>query len=124
MIAAILACGLAAVPAAFWWLRRRYAVVTVRGESMRPTYQPGDRLLVRRTRSIRRGDCVVFTDTQRQVPGGWIVKRAVGVPGDADVPDGQMLVLGDNPGQSYDSRHFGYLDTDRVRGVVLRHLRA
>ncbi|SFO92515.1 signal peptidase I [Actinomadura madurae] len=67
----------------------------------------------------------------------WVIKRAAGVPGDpvsaamaatvsvaADVtvPDGRLLVLGDNPDRSLDSRHYGYLSGDGVLGVVVRRL--
>ncbi len=112
--------------AALCWLRGRYVVVTVRGESMTPTYRPGDRLLVRRTRKVRRGECVVFAEAPEQalaLTAGWIVKRVVAVPGD-DLPAGQLAVRGDNPERSFDSRHFGPITTDRVLGVVLRPMRA
>jgi len=115
-----------AVVATLCWLRGRYVVVTVRGESMTPTYQPGERLLVRRTRKVRRGECVVFAEAPQQalaLPAGWIVKRAVAVPGDG-LPAGQVAVRGDNPERSFDSRHFRPITTDRVLGVVLRPMRA
>jgi signal peptidase I len=131
----------------FLWLRRRFRVIVVHGESMRPTYQPGDRLLVRRIRAdaIRRGHCVVFRDEDidksvrwiSTPPAEWIVKRALAVPGDQVplnqipvlrtatepvVPPGHLVVLGDNPERSYDSRHFGYVTADRVLGIVLRRM--
>lgn len=73
----------------------------------------------------------------------WIVKRVGALPGDpcpdvpapalpfpsklADlagqpVPPGHLVVLGDNPGGSFDSRAFGYCPADRVLGVVIRPL--
>jgi signal peptidase I len=111
-----------------WWIRHRYTVVTVRGDSMRPTYRPGDRLLVRRG-TVHRGQCVVFAEP----PDGWIVKRVLATSGDpvppglpavtgSHVPPGCLVVVGDDPDRSYDSRHFGYVTGDRVRGVVLRRL--
>ena len=41
-------------------LRRRFVVVEVDGISMRPTYEPGDRVLVRRCGAdrVRRGQVV------------------------------------------------------------------
>jgi signal peptidase I len=67
-----------------------------------------------------------------------MVKRVAAVPGDARpaflparaagsgafVPAGQLVVLGDNPGRSLDSRQLGYVPADRVLGVVLRSMRA
>jgi signal peptidase I len=138
-----LAVPVAVLAGVTWCLRRRYAVVAVQGRSMRPTYRAGDRLLVRRTGtgSIRRGQVVVFaesSDARPAPPAGWIIKRAIAVPGDPVpqdrvaalrsvteeyVPAGRIVVIGDNPALSFDSRHFGYVTGDRVLGVVLRHMR-
>ncbi|HEX6353268.1 S26 family signal peptidase [Actinophytocola sp.] len=115
-------------------LRRRLLVVTVRGVSMEPTYVSGDRLLVRRSRlaRVRAGQIVVVRVAA--APGdpteGRMVKRAVAVPGDPVppripvpdpvVPAGKLLVLGDNPRRSKDSRRLGYIPEDALIGVVLR----
>jgi signal peptidase I len=90
-------------------VRRRYVVVTVRGDSMLPTFADGQRVLVRRcpVAAVAPGDVVVFADPrdadrdrleaerQRLVAAGvpalppppwrgpeWLVKRAMAVPGD------------------------------------------
>lgn len=131
------------------WLRRRLVVVTVSGESMTPTYGDGDRVLVRKAAlpAIRPGHVVVIEapDPDMRWVGppaagvvagqDWIIKRAVAVPGDPlprervpvvaewpemYVPDGKLLVLGDNPDGSYDSRAFGYVPSQRVLGIVIR----
>ncbi|MEU5725857.1 S26 family signal peptidase [Micromonospora sp. NPDC047738] len=39
------------------------------------------------------------------------------------MPYGRVVVLGDNPRRSLDSRQSGYVTTDRLLGVVLRRLR-
>nr|WP_281401045.1 S26 family signal peptidase [Amycolatopsis umgeniensis] len=116
-------------------LRRRLIVVTVYGVSMEPTYVAGDRLLVRRSRLARvRAGQIVVVQGGPPKPGdptaGRLVKRAVAVPGDpvpphipvADpvVPPGNLLVLGDNPARSNDSRRLGYIPADALIGVVLR----
>ncbi|MCX4774952.1 S26 family signal peptidase [Streptomyces sp. NBC_01260] len=67
--------------------------------------------------------------------GTWVIKRVVAVPGDpvprdlvpslarvpeTRVPAGRLVVLGDNPQASADSRQAGYFPGDRVFGVALR----
>jgi signal peptidase I len=127
--------ALAVIVALAGWvvvLRRRLLVVTVLGVSMEPTYRSGDRLLVRRSRlkAIRTGQIVVVQLTPGDSTAGRLVKRAVAVPGDpvppqipiSDqvVPEGRLLVLGDNPARSNDSRRLGYIPADALIGVVLR----
>jgi signal peptidase I len=153
------ATTLAGIAALITWLGRRFVVINVDGQSMRPTLYPGDRVLVRRRplRRIRAGDIVVVANTKprqtgRQTgphPGAaargspnlyghtWMIKRAAAMPGDpvpasmaatvsaspgTPVPDGRLLVLGDNTAGSIDSRHYGYLSGDGVLGVVVRRL--
>ncbi|WP_433348419.1 S26 family signal peptidase [Microtetraspora malaysiensis] len=131
-----------AIAIAVLWLRRRYLVVTVDGESMTPAYQPGERVLVQRAASgsLLAGQVVVLSgrpDPETGVGARWIIKRVAALPGDAiprdtvpalrtapgtRVPAGHLVVLGDNPDRSHDSRHTGYLTTDRLRGVVLRKI--
>jgi signal peptidase I len=121
-----IAVALAAVVIA----RRRYLVVSVVGNSMLPTLHDGQRLLARRRQRARRGDVVAFLP-----PAGHRhfadlahrVKRVAAIAGDpvppwldaADprVPDGKLVVLGDNP-NSEDSRHYGYVDEAAIVGVV------
>ncbi|WP_327586836.1 S26 family signal peptidase [Nonomuraea sp. NBC_00507] len=149
MIIAI--CGLLAMTVTAVALIRRYlTIVTVRGESMTPTYRPGDRLLARRwgLHRLRRGDVVVLDGARiagprTPVPGDLvlndrILKRVTALPGDPvpysriddRVADQQtvrvlprhIVVLGDNPMLSADSRVFGPVDQDHVRAVVIRPL--
>lgn len=144
------ALAAAAAGAGLRLLRRRLAVVTVVGPSMQPALAPGDRVLARRTGpgGVRVGQIVVIEKPAddgswpaRLQPAGrreWMIKRVAAVPGDARpaflparaagsgafVPAGQLVVLGDNPGRSLDSRQLGYIPAERVLGVVLRSLRA
>jgi signal peptidase I len=109
-------------------LRRRRLVATVVGTSMLPAFRPGERVLVRRPASdLRIGDVVVVVapDSVDAAAPRLLVKRVAALAGDAlsgggVVPRGAVVVLGDNGG--YDSRHFGPLPAEQVRGVVLRRL--
>lgn len=139
-LAALLTAAAVAVSAlalVAWRKRRAYLVAIVRGPSMSPTYREGDRLLVRRVgpAAVRPGDVVVLT-----VPAGPVVdeielmvKRVAAMPGDPVpdgipvgerlVPPGRLVVLGDNPHASYDSRRAGYFDASTLVGVVVRAMR-
>ncbi|HUH16456.1 MAG TPA: nickel-type superoxide dismutase maturation protease [Methylomirabilota bacterium] len=82
--------------------RRWVDVVEVRGRSMAPALQPGDRLLVvRALRTPQIGDVVLARDPRE--PGRELIKRVADV-----VPQGVVL-HGDNPSASTDARIFGAL---------------
>ena len=87
---------------------------------MRPALEPGDWAIAIVPARVRRGDIVVVEHPER--PGLEIVKRVVNVSGDV-APDGfslvdQVWIEGDEPESSTDSRQFGPVATDRVRGRV------
>ncbi|MER7274080.1 S26 family signal peptidase [Dactylosporangium sp. NPDC000244] len=124
----LVVAGLAAA-AGLVWLRRAFLVVTVTGRSMSPTFEPGDRVLLRRGRA-RTGDVVVVG------PGNLVIKRLAAVAGDpvprhevpalalvveSTVPPGKMVLLGDAL-ESSDSRQLGYFDADRIVGRAVRRL--
>ncbi|MBA2529305.1 MAG: hypothetical protein H0V19_04985 [Euzebyales bacterium] len=95
--------------------------VAVKGLSMAPTLRPGDRLLVRPVRRLRRGDLVVVCDPGE--PGRWVVKRVAALPGQAVAVAGRELtagggivVLGDNLAHSTDSRDYGAVPLSGVHG--------
>ncbi len=80
----------------------------VRGDSMRPTLAPGDRLLVRHGGTPRTGRLVVV----RFADGTVAVKRATGRRADG------WWVLSDNPAEGIDSRHRGVVPETDVLAVV------
>ncbi len=86
--------------------------VVVEGRSMEPTLAPGDRLLVVRARSLHAGDVVAVRDPRD--PKRVLVKR-IGA-----VLDDGIVVRGDNPGASTDSRSFGPVPSSAVLGRVVR----
>ncbi|MEU0835418.1 S26 family signal peptidase [Streptomyces sp. NPDC005969] len=118
-------------------LRSRIALIRVTGSSMTPAFTDGDRLLVRRTTRVRRGDAVVFRNPlpfgDGDDPLAWLVKRVSALPGDPVPPDvrdivgapdgglvpsGSLVVRGD-AARTQDSRHFGYVPESSLLGVVL-----
>jgi len=143
---ALPACALLAVLA----LRRRFVIVTVTGDSMFPTLSPGDSVLVRRVGpgQLRRGHIAVVEMSNADgdwpaPPRGtvrrhqWMIKRVAALPGDPVpegclpevalgrlVPEGVLFVLGDNATSSHDSRHLGYLPSERLLGIVIRRVHA
>jgi nickel-type superoxide dismutase maturation protease len=79
--------------------------ILVEGDSMRPTLEPGDRLVCVRSRRVRPGDLVAVHDPR---DGRLLVKRVASVD--------PLTVAGDNPDASTDSRSFGAVTPDRVVG--------
>jgi nickel-type superoxide dismutase maturation protease len=106
VLAAVLA---AALGVAFRSATTRITRVEVEGLSMVPTLAPGDRLVVVATRELRVGDLVVANSPTGTGP---LVKRIAAITG------GRITLIGDNPGASTDSRHFGPLDPREILGVA------
>ncbi|RFU40769.1 S26 family signal peptidase [Actinomadura logoneensis] len=129
--------ALTAVAASAVAVRRTLILTTVDGDSMEPSLRSGDRVLIRRTRRVRRGQITLLRSDPHDV---LLLKRAVAVPGDpldeewaapvgervaaATVPRGTIVVLGDNRPTSWDSRHFGPVRTSRVLGVYVTRVHA
>jgi nickel-type superoxide dismutase maturation protease len=109
-LTAALMAALVAVAALALVLRR----VVVQGESMRPALAPGDRLLVVRVPpwvQLAPGAVVAAPDPRDR--RRLLVKRVAAVE-----PGGRVVLHGDNPGASTDSRTFGPLARRAVWGVA------
>lgn len=92
---------------------RRLRVV---GESMVPTLVPGDRVLVVQgfgpfRPAIRVGDLIALADPRDAERT--MIKRVAGFDGEG------ILVRGDNESASTDSRHFGPVRRNALRGRVV-----
>ena len=90
--------------------------VAVHGESMSPALLPGDRLLVSALGRLHAGDVVALRDPRdrRRV----LVKRVASI----DAAARTLVVLGDNPAASTDSRAFGPVSLPALLGrCVLRY---
>jgi len=94
----------------------------VSGESMVPTFENADYLIVDELtyhfRDPQNGDVVIFKypkDTTK-----YFIKRVIGIPGDTVdgkvLADDQYFVEGDNRNQSSDSRIWGTLPRDLIVG--------
>jgi signal peptidase I len=132
-----------------WLLLFNFSVV--RGQSMRPGIEDGDRILIDRFSymfgAVERGDIVVLGYPLD--PSLDYIKRVVGVPGDEiqiragqlfvngsfvdepyvadidrssyvhiEVLEGHYFVLGDNRPRSSDSREFGQVAEELLKGKV------
>jgi|YNPNPStandDraft_1061719.scaffolds.fasta_scaffold01129_2 signal peptidase I len=112
-----------------------YRVVVVVGNSMWPTLRSGTVVILdtraRRGVNISEGDIVVV-----RIDGQNLVKRVYALGGSKvrgflgrdekkyskrtyRVPDGYLLVIGDNRQDSYDSRDFGPVPIEAVLGKIL-----
>lgn len=99
-----------------WYGARHLRRVSVTGESMLPTLQPGDRVLALRAGRLLVGDIVACVDPRD--PGRILVKRVAAV-----ATGGGYVVLGDNTDTSTDSRHFGPISSDLIIGrLIFRYM--
>jgi nickel-type superoxide dismutase maturation protease len=111
-LAALLAILLAGIHASTTFLAMPWIVS---GSSMEPTLAPGELVMVDlwsyRQRLPRPGEIVLVSD--RSPGGGHLVKRV------ASTGEEGLWLLGDNAARSVDSREFGAVPFDRVRGRIV-----
>ncbi|MBG0829601.1 S26 family signal peptidase [Planomonospora sp. ID67723] len=150
VVGVLSAAGLLLVCALLAVLTGRVFAVSVNGRSMEPTLRPGQRVLIRRRpgRGLRPGALVLLRGPGTAggaVPGNGfhdppgtaplLIKRVIAVPGDpvpaeferstgtpagSPVPEGKIIIRGDNPRYSVDSLMTGFYGIDTVIGTALR----
>lgn len=98
-----------------YFLGRRRAFL-VAGDSMLPTLNDGDVVLIDPTNDISRGDIVVAQHPYKQSVK--VLKRV----SDIDA-DGRFHLTGDNPAESTDSRAFGTVSLEYVYGKAVCRLK-
>ncbi len=134
-------------------------VYEIRGDSMQPTLQDGQKVMISKLTesfdSIEVGDIIIFTDPQN--PERHLIKRVIALPGqrvevlatneisvdgkkldesyihrggfprswsheNEVVGKDQLWVMGDNRGNSKDSRTFGAINKETIQGRVILRL--
>ena len=100
-----------------------HPICLVCGLSMYPTFDDGSIVLTERVNNleIEEGEVYVF---KRITPESKTL-RVINRVHDLEFKDGKMLcyILGDNPSMSYDSREYGYLNSEDVVAKVIKILR-
>ncbi|MEX2054472.1 MAG: vitamin K epoxide reductase family protein [Candidatus Colwellbacteria bacterium] len=83
----------------------------IAGSSMRPEFSSGSLVFATKLFKLRVGDVVVLKDPRNGER--IIVKRVSRIDGD------KVMLLGDNPSESTDSRGFGLVDKGNILGKVI-----
>lgn len=114
-----------------WLVRRSLILITIEQNSMFPTLKPGDRVLATQwwpARWAKKGQIVLISLGEKR---SFFVKRIVALPGETfdgdvlreqsswQVPPGHFFVCGDNPVASVDSRNWGPIPFNNLRGRVI-----
>ncbi len=94
-------------------LGRRFGM-RVEGDSMLPTLESGDKVLVDPRAAIHEGDIVLANHPFKSLQ---MIKRLLSIEA-----DGRMYLAGDNPKESSDSRVFGVINRKHLIGKVVSRL--
>ena len=84
------------------------------GQSMNPTLRDGEVVLVDREANIKIGDIVV---AKHPIENGEVVKRVARIN-----ERGHYFLVGDNLNDSIDSRHYGAVAREYIKGKVVARL--
>ncbi len=88
----------------------------VQGSSMSPTFKDGDVVMIVRQRYFEPGDIVLAQHPYKQSVN--MLKRVTAID-----ENGRYSLAGDNPDESTDSRTFGTVPPDQIRGKVICRLK-
>ncbi|MFB7114308.1 signal peptidase I [Streptomyces sp. NPDC056291] len=90
--------GLALLVGAIVYTLANYKMVTETGDSMRPTFRPGGRLLIEQidATEIRRGDVVLIDPPERYMTEP-VLRRVIGMGGDHVVGAGNRVTVNGKP---------------------------
>lgn len=100
-----------------------FDVVKVKGNSMYPTLNNNDIVVVNKLAQIQNNDIIVL---KNPIAKGYIIKRVIKSSGNyiyyknkkIILKNNEFFVMGDNRNQSTDSRNFGIINLDMIVGVV------
>ncbi len=95
----------------------RWGLARVVNDSMRPTLEPGDRVLLGYRRSPRPGDIVVAL-----LPGGVRAIKRASERRRTELGEQGWWLLSDNAEQGSDSRQFGAVSDGDVLAVAIRRI--
>jgi signal peptidase I len=84
---------------------------------MRPTLEPGDRLLLGYRKQPRAGDLVVA-----RLPGGVVAVKRAAERRTTDLGEPGWWLLSDDAAVGTDSRHYGAVDDEDVLAVVIMRI--
>ncbi len=96
----------------FFGARRKYVCT---GKSMNPTLKDGETVLVDRAAKVAVGDIVIAKHPVEQTSE--VVKRIARIN-----ERGDYFLIGDNPEDSHDSRHFGAVKPEYIKGKVVARI--
>src|SRR4051812_24626569 len=98
------------------FLIRLRKAVRVSGDSMKPTLDDGDVVLIASGTDTNVGDVVLAQHPFKQ--SLMMLKRVAGID-----ENGRFELRGDNPGESSDSRTFGSLPIENIKGKAVCRLK-
>jgi nickel-type superoxide dismutase maturation protease len=98
------------------YLLRARKAVRVSGDSMAPTLEDGDLVYIEQSVTTKIGDVVLAQHPYKQ--SVTMLKRITAID-----ENGRLELLGDNPSESTDSRTFGSVSIEYIKGKVVARLK-